>query len=295
MKGIILAGGFGTRLFPLTLTTSKQLLPIYDKPMVYYPLSTLMLADIRDILLISTASDLPRFEKLLGDGQRFGVKLSYAIQEKPEGLAQAFLIGENFIGDDSCALILGDNIFYGNALGIKLKSAVEAAEHGYSTIFGYSVKNPYDFGIIEFDANGNIISLEEKPRNPKSNYAATGLYFYNNNCVKYAKRIRPSSRGELEITDLNNMFLKENKLRVELLGRGYAWIDTGTIDNLVEAANFVKTVENRQGLQIASLEEIAYNKKWITENQMQKNVEFYGKSMYADYLKNIISHKEEQI
>lgn len=290
MKGIVLAGGSGTRLYPLTLVTSKQLLPVYDKPMVYYPLSTLMLAGIRDILLISTSFDLPNFQKLLGDGSRFGLRLSYAVQPSPDGLAQAFIIGEDFIGGDPCALILGDNIFHGNALGLKLKSAAEAAQNGFSTLFGYYVKNPQDFGVIEFDETGSIVSLEEKPENPKSNFIATGLYFYNGDAAKYAKRLKPSKRGELEITDLNRMFLRDGTLRAELLGRGYAWIDTGTIDSLVEAANFVKIIEDRQGMQLAALEEIAFNNNWITQEQLLESAEIYGKSAYSAYLKRLVKY-----
>lgn len=291
MKGIILAGGSGTRLYPLTQVTSKQLLPIYDKPMVYYPLSTLMLAGIRDVLIISTPHDLPNFERLLGDGSRFGIKLSYKVQEHPDGLAQAFLIGEDFIRDEACALILGDNIFYGNGLKHKLRSAMQSAENGVSVLFGYYVKDPENFGVMELDDAGRILSIEEKPENPKSNYIATGLYFYSKDVVDYAKRVKPSARGELEITDLNKMYLQDGKLRAELLGRGCAWIDTGTMDSLIEAANFVRLVESRQGIQIASLEEIAFRNEWITREQMVAAVRHYGKSLYGAYLANVLDRK----
>lgn len=291
MKGIILAGGSGTRLYPLTQVTSKQLLPIYDKPMVYYPLSTLMLAGIRDVLIISTPHDLPNFEKLLGDGSRFGIKLSYKVQEHPDGLAQAFLIGEDFIKDEACALILGDNIFYGNGLKHKLRAAMQSAENGVSVLFGYYVKDPENFGVMELDEAGRILSIEEKPNNPKSNYIATGLYFYSKDVVDYAKRVKPSPRGELEITDLNKMYLQDGKLCAELLGRGCAWIDTGTMDSLIEAANFVRLVESRQGIQIASLEEIAYRNEWITKEQLAAAIKNYGKSLYGAYLANVLDRK----
>jgi len=287
MKGIILAGGSGTRLYPLTMVTSKQLLPIYDKPMVYYPLSTLMLAGIRDILIISTPTDLPNFERLLGDGSRFGISLSYKVQPSPDGLAQAFLLGEDFIGDDCCAMVLGDNIFYGNGLGSLLRQAVKNAEAGRASIFGYYVNDPERFGIVEFDDTGKVISVEEKPQNPKSNYCITGLYFYDARVVEMAKRVTPSWRGELEITDLNRFYLEDDTLDVQLLGRGYAWLDTGTMDSLVEAAEFVKTIETRQGSQIAALEEIAYNQGWIDKETLLLSAERYGKSPYGMHLKRV--------
>mgnify|MGYP000816117955 FL=1 len=276
MKGIILAGGSGTRLYPLTKVTSKQLLPIYDKPMIYYPLSTLMLAGIKDILIISTPDDTPRFEELLGDGSKFGINLSYAVQPSPDGLAQAFLIGEDFIGDDTCAMVLGDNIFYGSYFRKNLADAVKAAEEGYATIFGYYVKDPERFGIVEFDKNRNVVSVEEKPQHPKSNYCITGLYFYDNRVVKMAKQVRPSARGELEITDLNRLYLNEGKLKVQLLGRGFAWLDTGTMDSLMEASIFVQTVQNRQGVVISAPEEIAYMEGLITKEQLLESAELYG-------------------
>ena len=291
MKGIILAGGAGTRLYPLTIVTSKQLLPIYDKPMIYYPLSVLMLAGIRDILIISTPQDLPNFERLLGNGEAFGLHLSYAVQPSPDGLAQAFLIGEEFIGDDACALVLGDNVFYGSGFVKLLQEAVAAGESGMATVFGYYVNDPERFGIVEFDENNNVISIEEKPKNPKSNYCVTGLYFYDNTVVKKAKNVRPSPRGELEITDLNRMYLDEKKLNVKLLGRGFTWLDTGTVDSLVEAAEFVKTIETRQGIVISALEEIAYNRGWITKDTMMKAIEKYGKSVYGKHLANIVEGK----
>lgn len=291
MKGIILAGGSGTRLYPLTMITSKQLLPVYDKPMVYYPLSTLMLAGIRDILIISTPQDLPNFERLLGDGSQFGIKLSYKEQPSPDGLAQAFIIGEEFIGDDTCAMVLGDNIFYGNGFTSMLKVAVESAEKGSATIFGYYVHDPERFGIVEFDENGKVISVEEKPKNPKSNYCITGLYFYDNRVVKYAKQVIPSARGELEITDLNRMYLEDITLNVQLLGRGYAWLDTGTMDSLVEAADFVQMIEKRQGIKISAPEEIAYINKWIDKETILKSAEKYGKSPYGEHLKKVAEGK----
>lgn len=287
MKGIILAGGSGTRLYPLTQVTSKQLLPVYDKPMIYYPLSTLMLAGIRDILIISTPDYLPEFEELLGDGSKFGVSLSYAVQEKPEGLAQAFLIGEDFIGDDSCAMVLGDNIFYGGWFQRNLQMAVCNAREGKATIFGYYVKDPERYGIVEFDQDEKVLSLEEKPENPKSNYCVTGLYFYDNRVVQMAKKVRPSVRGELEITDLNRLYLEADALKVEILGRGFAWFDTGTMDSLMEAEVFVNTVQSRQGLVISAPEEIAYHKKWITKEQLLEAAAMYGKSLYGEHLRSV--------
>ncbi len=291
MKGIVLAGGAGTRLYPLTMVTSKQLLPVYDKPMVYYPLSTLMMAGIRDILIISTPTDLPNFERLLGDGSTFGIRLSYKVQPSPDGLAQAFLLGEEFIGDDCCAMVLGDNIFYGGEMRKRLQEAKAAAEEGKATIFGYYVNDPQRFGIVEFDENGKVISVEEKPKEPKSNYCITGLYFYDNRCVEMAKRITPSARGELEITDLNRFYLEDGTLNVQLLGRGYAWLDTGTMDSLVDAADFVRTIEVRQGAQIAALEEIAYMYGWITKEELLKAAERYGKSPYGQHLKQVADGK----
>ena len=291
MKGIILAGGSGTRLYPLTKVTSKQLLPIYDKPMIYYPLSTLMLAGIKDILIISTPDDTPRFEELLGDGSKFGINLSYAVQPSPDGLAQAFLIGEEFIGDDTCAMVLGDNIFYGSYFRKNLADAVKAAEEGYATIFGYYVKDPERFGIVEFDKNRNVVSVEEKPQHPKSNYCISGLYFYDNRVVKMAKQVKPSARGELEITDLNRLYLNEGKLKVQLLGRGFAWLDTGTMDSLMEASIFVQTVQNRQGVVISAPEEIAYMEGLITKEQLLESAELYGKSPYGEHLKIVAEGK----
>ena len=289
--GIILAGGSGTRLYPLTMVTSKQLLPIYDKPMIYYPLSTLMLAGIRDILIISTPTDLPNFERLLGDGSRYGVNLSYKVQPSPDGLAQAFTLGEEFIGDEPCAMVLGDNIFYGAGLGDHLKKAVEAAQNGQATVFGYYVNDPERFGIVEFDEAGHVISVEEKPKQPKSNYAITGLYFYDKRVVELAKRVKPSARGELEITDLNRMYLEDGTLNVQLLGRGYAWLDTGTMDTLVEAAEFVQVIEQRQGIMISAPEEIAYRHGWITREKLLKSADTYGKSPYGEHLHRVADGK----
>jgi glucose-1-phosphate thymidylyltransferase len=285
MKGIVLAGGSGTRLYPLTLVTSKQLLPVYDKPMIYYPLSTLMLAGIRDILIISTPSDLPNFERLLGDGSAFGLNLSYKVQPSPDGLAQAFILGDEFIGDDSCAMVLGDNIFYGNGLSKLLQEASQ--NKGRATVFGYYVEDPERFGVVEFETGGKVVSIEEKPVEPKSNYAVTGLYFYDNRCVNYAKNLAPSPRGELEITDLNRIYLENDELDVKLLGRGYAWLDTGTVESLVDAANFIHTLEKRQGIKISALEEIAYNKGWISNEELSAAATRYGKSPYGDHLRNV--------
>ncbi|MEG0553625.1 MAG: glucose-1-phosphate thymidylyltransferase RfbA [Carnobacterium sp.] len=289
MKGIILAGGSGTRLYPLTQVTSKQLLPIYDKPMIYYPLSTLMLAGIKDILIISTNEDLGRFKELLGNGKQFGINLQYKVQPSPDGLAQAFLLGEDFIGDDSCAMILGDNIFYGHGLTKRLKSAVERKEG--ATIFGYYVEDPERFGIVEFDDSGNAVSLEEKPEKPKSNYCVTGLYFYDKNVVNYAKNVKLSSRGEYEITDLNKMYLEEGNLKVELLGRGFTWLDTGTHESLAEATDFVKTVEKYTNRKIACLEEIAYMQKWISREELEIRQRLFEKNQYGKYLKDLLDGK----
>ena len=286
MKGIILAGGSGTRLYPLTEVTSKQLLPVYDKPMIFYPLSTLMLAGIRDILIISTPRDLPNFEKLLGDGSEYGISLSYKIQEKPNGLAEAFIIGEEFIGKDSVAMILGDNIFYGNGLSLNLKKAVEFSEHG-AAVFGYYVDDPERFGIVEFNDKGEAVSIEEKPEHPKSNYCVTGLYFYDNSVVKYAKSLKPSKRGELEITDLNRIYLEEGRLNVITLGRGYAWLDTGTVDALSDATEFVKVIEKRQGVMISAIEEIAYKNGWISREKLLESADKYGKSSYGAHLMKV--------
>ena len=292
MKGIILAGGAGTRLYPLTMVTSKQLLPVYDKPMIYYPLSTLMLAGIQDILIISTPEDTPRFEHLLGDGSQYGVHFSYKVQPSPDGLAQAFLLGEAFIGGDACAMILGDNIFYGNGFSRILKNAVKnAQENGRATVFGYYVNDPERFGIVEFDEAGRVVSVEEKPAHPKSNYAITGLYFYDNRVVDMAKRVKPSARGELEITDLNRFYLEDGTLNVQLLGRGYAWLDTGTMDSLVDAADFVRTIETRQGSQIAALEEIAFNEGWIDRETLLQSAQRYGKSPYGQHLMHVAEGK----
>ncbi len=289
MKGIILAGGSGTRLYPLTMVTSKQLLPVYDKPMIYYPLSTLMLAGIRDILIISTPKDLPNFKNLLGDGLRYGINLSYKEQPSPDGLAQAFILGEEFIGNDSCAMILGDNIFHGNGLTSQLRRALE--NEGGATVFGYYVDDPERFGIVEFDEAGKVISLEEKPSNPRSNYAVTGLYFYDNKVCEYAKTLKPSARGELEITDLNKVYLEKEKLDVITLGRGYGWLDTGTVDSLTEASEYVKVIETRQGLKIACLEEISYRNGWIDKETLLRSAITYGKSPYGEHLKNVVNSK----
>ncbi len=288
MKGIILAGGSGTRLYPLTRVTSKQLLPVYDKPMIFYPISTLMLAGIRDILIISTPHDLPNFEQLLGDGSEFGVHFEYKVQEVPNGLAQAFVLGEEFVGDDTACLVLGDNIFYGNHFGRLLREAVKNAdENQRATVFGKYVNDPERFGIAEFDENGKVISLEEKPQNPKSNYAVVGLYFYDNRVVKYAKELEPSARGEYEITDLNKLYLKEGDLDLQVLGRGFSWIDTGTIESMSEATNYVRSIEHIQGIRISVPEEIAFYNKWIDEKQLLETAEKYGKSPYGEYLRNI--------
>lgn len=284
MKGIILAGGAGTRLYPLTMVTSKQLLPVYDKPMIYYPLSTLMLAKIRDILIISTPEDTPRFQALLGDGSQFGVNLSYAVQPSPDGLAQAFIIGEEFIGDEPCALVLGDNIYYGNGFAKKLYAVSKAAQAGRATVFGYYVEDPERFGVVEFGDDGRVYSIEEKPAQPKSNYAVTGLYFYPKGVAQMAKQVKPSARGELEITTLNNMYLEQELLDVELLGRGFTWLDTGTMDSLLEAAEFVHMVESRQGVKVSAPEEIAFRYKWITKEDLIASANRYGKSPYGKHL-----------
>ena len=292
MKGIILAGGAGTRLYPLTMVTSKQLLPVYDKPMIYYPLSTLMLAGIRDILIISTSEDISRFECLLGNGVQFGLSLSYTVQPSPDGLAQAFLLGRKFIGDDSCAMVLGDNIFYGNGLGKMLRAAVQNAEVNYrASIFGYCVTDPERFGVVEFDESGHVISIEEKPQCPKSNYAVTGVYFYPHGVSDMAQKVRPSERGELEITELNGLYLREGLLDVQLLGRGFAWIDTGTMDSLVDAADFVRMVEKRQGIKISAPEEIAYRNGWIDKASLLESAMRYGKSPYGNHLKAVAEGK----
>ena len=289
MKGIVLAGGSGTRLYPVTKAISKQLLPIYDKPMVYYPISVLMLAGIRDILIISTPEDISKFENLLSDGSQFGVNFSYKIQPSPDGLAQAFILGEDFIGNDSAALVLGDNVFYGQSFSKTLQNAVNRVEaSGGATVFGYRVRDPQRFGVVEFDENGKALSIEEKPKNPKSNYAVTGLYFYDNKVVEYAKNLKPSSRGELEITDLNNIYLKNNKLHVELLGRGFAWLDTGTHESLLQAGQYVQTVENNQGIKIACLEEIAYNMGFLKKEDIEKISSQYKNNEYYGYIKSLI-------
>ena len=288
MKGIILAGGSGTRLYPLTKVTSKQLLPVYDKPMIYYPLSTLMLAGIQDILIISTPTDLPNFERLLGDGSQFGIHLSYKVQETPNGLAQAFVLGEEFIGDDSVCLILGDNIFYGNGFGSMLRNAVNNTEsRNHATVFGKYVSDPERFGVAEFDENGKVISLEEKPKEPKSNYAVVGLYFYDNRVVEYAKSLKPSARGEYEITDLNRIYLENGELDCQIFGRGFAWLDTGTVDSLAKASDYVKLVVEVQGIRISVPEEIAYYNKWIDEKTLLEAAETYGKSPYGEHLRTI--------
>ena len=295
MKGIILAGGSGTRLYPLTLVTSKQLLPVYDKPMIYYPMSTLMLAGIRDILIISTPDDTPRFQALLGDGSRYGVKLSYAVQPSPDGLAQAFLIGEEFIGDEACAMVLGDNIFYGNGFSTILSRARENAEKGTATVFGYQVHDPERFGVVEFDDDGKAISIEEKPENPKSSYAVTGLYFYPKGVTEKAKQVKPSKRNELEITTLNEMYLNAGNLSVELLGRGFAWLDTGTFKSLLKAAEFVEMNQSRQNVQISAPEEIAFVKGWIDREQLLAAADTYGKSPYGDHLRRVADDKHRFI
>jgi len=292
MKGIILAGGAGTRLYPLTMVTSKQLLPVYDKPMVYYPLSTLMLAGIKDILIISTPSDLPNFERLLGDGSDYGINLSYKVQPSPDGLAQAFILGEEFIKDDACAMVLGDNIFYGNGFPKLLIKALENAEQNQrSTVFGYYVPDPERFGVVDFDANGKALSIEEKPKNPKSNYAVTGLYFYPKGVSKMAKEVKPSQRGELEITTLNEMYLNNGLLDVQLLGRGFAWLDTGTMDSLVDASDFVRMIQKRQGIEISAPEEIAYHNGWIDKEELIKIAKKYGKSPYGEHLNRVAEGK----
>ena len=291
MKGIILAGGSGTRLYPLTMVTSKQLLPVYDKPMIYYPLSTLMLAGIREILLISTPQDLPNFEQLLGDGGQYGISLSYKVQPSPDGLAQAFLLGEDFIGGQPCAMVLGDNIFYGNGFGRLLREAANDAGEGKATVFGYYVNDPKRFGIVEFDGEGRVISVEEKPQEPKSNYCITGLYFYDGRVTEYAKQVKPSARGELEITDLNRMYLKDGSLNVKLLGRGFAWLDTGTVDSLAEATDFVQTLQKRQSVEISAPEEIAYVNGWVTKEELLKSAVRYGKSPYGEHLKQVADGK----
>lgn len=291
MKGIILAGGAGTRLYPLTMVTSKQLLPVYDKPMIYYPLTTLMMADIRDILIISTPEDTPRFQALLGDGHQFGINLSYEVQPSPDGLAQAFIIGEEFIGDDACAMILGDNIFYGNGLGEILYNATEDAKAGRSTVFGFYVNDPERFGVVEFDENNRVLSLEEKPSEPKSNYAVTGLYFYPAGVSSMAQNVKPSARGELEITTLNKMYLEKGLLDCEIMGRGYSWLDTGTMDSLMQAASFIQTIQNMQGIIVASPEEVAYRYGMITKEQLLRSAEKYGKSPYGHHLHAVAEGK----
>lgn len=291
MKGIILAGGAGTRLYPLTIVTSKQLLPVYDKPMIYYPLSTLMLAGIKDILIISTKIDIPNFKNLLGNGSQFGIKITYKVQPSPDGLAQAFILGEEFIDNDSCAMVLGDNIFYGNGFSSLLLSAVEDAKKGKATIFGYFVQDPERFGIVSFDTSGNVETVEEKPQKPKSNYAITGLYFYDNRVTEFAKKVRPSARGELEITDVNRMYLDGKDLKVQILGRGYAWLDTGTMDSLVDAADFVRMIEKRQGIKISAPEEIAFHRGWISRDELINSARRYGKSPYGEHLHRVAEGK----
>lgn len=291
MKGIVLAGGSGTRLYPLTMVTSKQLLPIYDKPMIYYPLSTLMLAGIKDILIISTPDDTPRFKALLGDGKRFGLNLSYAVQPSPDGLAQAFIIGEEFIGDDDCCMVLGDNVFYGNGFKKALRNAVINADNGRATVFGYYVPDPERFGVVEFDENGKAISIEEKPKKPKSNYAVVGLYFYPKGVSKCAKEVKPSERGELEITTLNQMYLDDEKLDVITFGRGFTWLDTGTHESLADATAFVKMIEERQGLKVSCLEEIAYKNGWITKEELIQSAEPMKKNQYGEHLINVANGK----
>ena len=287
MKGIVLAGGSGTRLYPLTMVTSKQLLPVYDKPMIYYSLSTLMLAGIRDILIISTPEDTPRFAALLGEGEQFGIRLDYAVQPRPEGLAQAFLIGENFVGDDACAMVLGDNIFYGEGFSGYLKDAVLDAENGQATVFGYFVNDPERFGVVEFDEEGKVLSVEEKPEHPRSNYALTGLYFYPKGVCRMAKEVRPSARGELEITTLNELYLREKLLNVRILGRGFAWMDAGTMESLLDAGDFVRMIESRQGVVISAPEEVAYRNGWIGRSELVNAAERYGKSLYGQHLKTV--------
>ena len=291
MKGIILAGGSGTRLYPITQVVSKQLLPVYDKPMIYYPLSMLMLSGIRDILIISTPEDTPRFQSLLGDGSRFGINLQYKVQPSPDGLAQAFLIGEEFIGDDECAMILGDNIFYGNGMRKRLLQAVENAENGRATVFGYFVNDPQRFGVVEFDKNEKVISIEEKPKEPKSNYAVTGLYFYPKGVSQKAKEVKPSARGELEITTLNQMYLEDDNLDVILLGRGFTWLDTGTTDSLIEASSFVQLMQTHQGIVMSCLEEIAYKRGWISKEQVLETAKLLEKNAYGKHLKNVVEDK----
>jgi len=291
MKGIVLAGGAGTRLYPLTMVTSKQLLPVYDKPMIYYPLSTLMLAGIREILIISTPEDTPRFEQLLGSGEQFGLKLSYAVQPSPDGLAQAFIIGREFIGEDSCAMVLGDNIFYGNGMSTILRGAVADAEQGRATVFGYYVPDPERFGVVEFDKDGKVISIEEKPKEPKSSYAVTGLYFYPAGVSDMAGEVKPSARGELEITTLNEMYLHKEALNVRLFGRGFAWLDTGTMDSLLEAAEFVRMIEKRQSIKISAPEEIAYKNGWISKEELLTSAQMYGKSPYGEHLRAVANER----
>jgi len=291
VKGIILAGGAGTRLYPLTMITSKQLLPVYDKPMIFYPLSTLMLADIRDVLIISTPTDLPNFERLLGDGSQFGMHLSYKVQPSPDGLAQAFILGEEFIADDCCAMVLGDNLFYGNGFRSLLRSATANTAKGLATIFGYYVNDPERFGVLEMDEKGQVLSVEEKPKQPKSNYAITGLYFYDNRVVEFAKQVKPSARGELEITALNDLYLQEGQLHAEVLGRGFAWLDTGTVDSLLEAADFIRMIEVRQGIKISAPEEIAFRNGWINNGALLDAAKRYGKSAYGAHLQRVAEDK----